>query len=124
MYWLAVDSKERADRESWVVYSHRSCAEVLNKFQHLVCATDFEKEASGWPSVLIDPTKNPFIMVATSLAVLVLHHHRRGGGLFHGLFLVIDRVQAATEIRNEYWETNNSRSNPTSCPGNHDVMAK
>ena len=59
MYWLAVDSKERADRESWVVYSHRSCAEVLNKFQHLVCATDFEKEASGWPSVLIDPTKNP-----------------------------------------------------------------
>jgi hypothetical protein len=58
MYWLDVDSKERANRESWVDYCHRSCSEVLNKFQQLASATDFNKEASSWPSVEIDATKS------------------------------------------------------------------
>ena len=56
MYWLAADSKERAYGESWADYSRRSCSEVQNKFQRLVSATDFGKEASNWPSVQIDPT--------------------------------------------------------------------
>ncbi len=58
MYWLDVDSKERANGESWAVYCHRSCSEVLNRFQHLASVTDFNKEASSWPSVQIDPTKS------------------------------------------------------------------
>jgi phage terminase large subunit len=58
MYWLDADSEERGDGESWVDYSHRSCSEVLNRFQHLASATDFKKEASNWPSVQIDPMKN------------------------------------------------------------------
>jgi hypothetical protein len=58
MYWLAADSKERAQGESWEDYSHRSSSEVLSKFQHLASATDFTKEASSWPSVQIDPTKS------------------------------------------------------------------
>jgi hypothetical protein len=37
---------------------HRSCSEVLYIFQHLASATDFEKEASSWPSVQIDPTES------------------------------------------------------------------
>jgi hypothetical protein len=58
MYWLAADSKERVDGEPWVDYCHRSCSEVLNRFQHLAYSTDFKKEASSWPSVQIDPTKD------------------------------------------------------------------
>jgi hypothetical protein len=58
MYWLEANSKERADGESWADYSHRSCLEVLDNFQHLVSATDFGKEASAWASLHIDPTKN------------------------------------------------------------------
>ena len=57
MYWLDADSKERVHGESWADYCHRSCSEVLNRFQHLVSATDFNKEASSWPSVQIDPKK-------------------------------------------------------------------
>src|ERR1700675_3318134 len=40
MYWLAADSKARANGESWVNYSHRSCSEVLNKFLQLLSVTD------------------------------------------------------------------------------------
>ena len=58
MYWLAADSKERTHGESWVDYSHRSCSEVLNEFQHLASATDFRKEALSWPSAQIDTTKS------------------------------------------------------------------
>ncbi|HEV7520336.1 MAG TPA: hypothetical protein VGP89_04495 [Candidatus Angelobacter sp.] len=58
MYWLDADSKERAQGESWVDYCHRSCSEVLNRFQHLASFTDFKKEASSWPLVEIDPTKS------------------------------------------------------------------
>ena len=58
MYWLDADSKERAHRESWVDYCHRSCSEVLNRFQHLASTTDFKKEASSWPSVQIDTSKS------------------------------------------------------------------
>jgi hypothetical protein len=58
MYWLDADSKERGDDESWVDYCHRSCSEVLNRFQHLASSTDFNTEVSGWPSVQIDPTKS------------------------------------------------------------------
>ena len=58
MYWLDSNSKERAPGESWVDYCHRSCSEVLSRFQNLVSATDFKKEASSWASVQIDPTKS------------------------------------------------------------------
>jgi hypothetical protein len=58
MYWLEADSKKQAHGESWSDYCHRSCSEVLKRFQHLVSATDFEKEASNWPSVQIDTTKS------------------------------------------------------------------
>jgi hypothetical protein len=58
MYWLEADSKERKHGESWADYCHRSCSEVLNGFQHLASATDFKKEASNWPSLQIDATKN------------------------------------------------------------------
>ena len=58
MYWLEADSKERAHSESWADYCHRSCSEVLHKFQHLASATDFMKEASSWPSVQLDPIKS------------------------------------------------------------------
>ncbi|MGD0570478.1 MAG: hypothetical protein ABSA78_18905 [Candidatus Sulfotelmatobacter sp.] len=58
MYWLSADSAERRQGESWIDYSHRSCSEVLKRFQHLVSATDFMREASVWPSAPIDPTKN------------------------------------------------------------------
>jgi len=58
MYWLDADSKERVENESWTDYCHRSCSEVLCKFQHLASTTDFKKEASNWPSVQSDPTKS------------------------------------------------------------------
>ena len=58
MYWLEANSKERAHGESWVEYCHRSCSEVLNRFQHLASVTDFKKETSSWPSVQIDPTRS------------------------------------------------------------------
>lgn len=57
MYWLNADSNERVPGETWADYSHRSCSEVLSKFQHLVSTTDFEKEGSNWPSVQLDPVK-------------------------------------------------------------------
>ena len=49
MYWLEANSAERADEESWIDYSRRSCAEVLKRFQHLVSETNFAEEASHWP---------------------------------------------------------------------------
>jgi hypothetical protein len=55
MYWLDANSKDRAQGEAWVDYCHRSCSEVLNRFQYLASATDFKQEASNWPSVQIDP---------------------------------------------------------------------
>jgi phage terminase large subunit len=59
--------------ESWTDYSHRSCSEVLNKFQHLVSVTDFTKEASSWP-FQIDPAKNlvfvAYFVTETELAEL------------------------------------------------------
>ncbi|MGC2257001.1 MAG: hypothetical protein WA594_01770 [Candidatus Sulfotelmatobacter sp.] len=55
MYWLAAESKERA--ESWGDYSRRSCSEVLTKFQRLMSITDFTKEASSRP-VQIDPAQS------------------------------------------------------------------
>lgn len=58
MYWLSPGSKDRVLGESWADYSQRSCSEVLTGFQHLVSITDFKKEASGWPSIPIDPTKH------------------------------------------------------------------
>jgi len=54
MYWLGAESKERTDGESWEDYCHRSCSEVLNRFQGLVSNTDFGKEASNW-RIQIDP---------------------------------------------------------------------
>jgi hypothetical protein len=56
MYWLSADSKDRLPGESWADYSRRSCAEVLQGFQHLISATDFKKEALGW-RLQIDPAK-------------------------------------------------------------------
>jgi hypothetical protein len=58
MYWINADSTERSSGESWTDYSRRSCSEVLDRFQHLVSATDFRKEAASWPSVEIDSTKS------------------------------------------------------------------
>jgi hypothetical protein len=49
MHWLVAESVERADGECWTDYSRRSCSEVLEKFRHLVSATDFDKEAASWP---------------------------------------------------------------------------
>jgi hypothetical protein len=57
MYWLAADSEKRTNGESWFAYSHRSCLEVLKRFQQLASSTDFGNEASNWPSVQIDPTE-------------------------------------------------------------------
>jgi hypothetical protein len=57
MYWLNAGSTERVPGEEWADYSHRSCSEVLCKFQHLVSAAAFGKEASSWPSVQFDPIK-------------------------------------------------------------------
>jgi hypothetical protein len=57
MYWLSADSKERAEDESWINYSHRSCAEVLDAFRRRVSEADFAKEAAGWPAP-IDPIKH------------------------------------------------------------------
>jgi hypothetical protein len=76
MYWLAADSKERADGESWLDYSHRSCSEVLNKFQHLMSATDFTKEASSWP-FQIDPAKS-LVFVAYFVTESELAELRKG----------------------------------------------
>jgi phage terminase large subunit len=76
MYWLAADSKERADGESWLDYCHRSCSEVLNRFQELVSATDFTKEASNWP-FQIDPTKS-LVFVAYFVAETELAEIGRG----------------------------------------------
>jgi hypothetical protein len=56
MYWLSADSKDRLPGESWADYSRRSCAEVLQGFQHLISSTDFKKEALGW-QLQIDPSK-------------------------------------------------------------------
>jgi hypothetical protein len=58
MYWLDADPKERTPGESWVDYCHRSCSEVLSRFQYLASTTDFSKEASSWPSVRIDPSRS------------------------------------------------------------------
>jgi hypothetical protein len=57
MYWIEADATERTDGESWTDYSRRSCAEVLQRFQHLMLETDFGKEASSWP-VQIDPARS------------------------------------------------------------------
>jgi hypothetical protein len=73
MYWLAADSKERADGEPWVDYSHRSCSEVLTNFKHLVSVTDFTKEASSWPFQLDPATSLVFVayfVTETELAEL------------------------------------------------------
>jgi hypothetical protein len=56
MYWLAADSTERTGGESWEDYSRRSCTEVLRKFEHLMSATDFAKEASNL-KIQIDATR-------------------------------------------------------------------
>jgi hypothetical protein len=56
MYWLAADSTERTVGESWKDYSHRSCREVLRRFQSLASETDFGKEALNW-NLPIDATK-------------------------------------------------------------------
>ena len=73
MYWLAADSTERADGESWPDYSHRSCSEVLNKFSQLASETDFAQEASNWP-FHIDPAKSlvfvAYFVTETELAEL------------------------------------------------------
>jgi hypothetical protein len=58
VYWLSPGSKDRAPGESWSDYSRRSCSEVLKGFQHLIAISDFIKEASGWPSIPIDPAKH------------------------------------------------------------------
>jgi hypothetical protein len=58
MYWLSADSKERTPVESWTDYSHRSCSEVLHRFEELTSATDFGKETSSWPSLRIDPARH------------------------------------------------------------------
>src|SRR5580658_1335709 len=57
MYWLDADPSDRINEESWAAYSRRSCAEVLQKFQHLISATDFSKGAANW-RLQIDPTRN------------------------------------------------------------------
>jgi hypothetical protein len=57
MYWLAADSNDRADDESWTDYSQRSCSEVLQAFRRLVSDTDFRRESAKWP-VQIDPETN------------------------------------------------------------------
>jgi hypothetical protein len=57
MYWLNADSAERTAGETWADYSRRSCAEVLQRFQYLMLATDFAKEAASW-TVQIDPIRN------------------------------------------------------------------
>jgi hypothetical protein len=57
MYWLEANSSERANGESWTDYCRRSCAEVLQKFRHLVSTTDFSQEAGRWP-VQIDPAES------------------------------------------------------------------
>jgi hypothetical protein len=49
MYWLDADPGDRDNGESWAAYARRSCAEVLKKFQQLISATDFRKEAASWP---------------------------------------------------------------------------
>ncbi len=46
LYWLSVESEERAQGESWADYSRRSCTEVLQGFQRLISTTDFRKAAS------------------------------------------------------------------------------
>src|SRR6266699_3709084 len=58
MYWLDADSTDRVPGEQWADYCRRSCSEVLEKFRLLVSSTDFEKEASGWPTVRFDPMKS------------------------------------------------------------------
>jgi hypothetical protein len=58
MYWLSADPKERAQAESWTDYSHRSCSEVLHRFEELASATDFGKETSSWPSLKINPAEH------------------------------------------------------------------
>lgn len=58
MYWLNADSSERLPEESWSDYCHRSCSEVMERYQRLTSSADFSKEASNWPSVQIDATKS------------------------------------------------------------------
>jgi hypothetical protein len=58
MHWLAADSRERRPGESWANFCHRSCSEVLEKFQRLVSSTDFVKEALSWSFLQIDPTRD------------------------------------------------------------------
>jgi hypothetical protein len=74
MYWLSPSSKDRHPGESWANYSERSCSEVLKGFQHLLANTDFRKEASGWPSIPIDPDKHlvfvAYFVTETDLADL------------------------------------------------------
>jgi hypothetical protein len=48
MYWLNADSTDRRSGETWADYAHRSCSEVLDKFNQLVSKTDFAKEATNW----------------------------------------------------------------------------
>lgn len=57
MYWLNADSTERREGESWTDYVHRSCSEVLEKFQHVTLEADFSKEAQNW-GIRIDPDKH------------------------------------------------------------------
>ena len=56
MYWLSADSAERRSDESWPAYTHRSCSEVLKRFQQVASQADFAKEARSW-QLEIDPNK-------------------------------------------------------------------
>lgn len=56
MYWLSADSTDRRTGESWPVYVHRSCSEVLERFQRVIFQADFAKEARSW-QINLDPAK-------------------------------------------------------------------
>jgi hypothetical protein len=48
MYWLNADASERIDGEAWSCYCHRSCGEVMERFNTLAANTNFRAEAANW----------------------------------------------------------------------------
>lgn len=59
MYWLSVDSQERARSENWHDYCERSCAEVLAVFTQRIEQIDFREQADQFKS-LRDATQRGF----------------------------------------------------------------
>jgi hypothetical protein len=57
IYWLEVNSNDKASDESWLEFASRSCFEVQSRFKALMIESDFIEEVKKFESfALVDET--------------------------------------------------------------------